>query len=104
MSYLSNSSTSLVAQLWPGALATSILRLAGPNGVQSNNILPSTLETIFECVDVVDNPEINNPYRRKNIIYKPLVAPNLDSLWFVSVRVHGFLEHFEIEPLGNWNG
>lgn len=104
MSYLSVSPTALVAHLWPDTLSNSIIRHAGTNGIQANKILPSTLETVYECVDVVENPEISNPYRKKCIVYKPLLAPNLDSLWSVSSRVHGFLEHIEIDPLGNWNG
>lgn len=104
MSYLTDLSDTLVARLWPDGLSQSIYLCGGQVDINANHNLPSKLETLVDYVDLVDDPKITNRFRNKCLVYKPLLAPDINSLWSVATRIHGFLEHAQIEPFGNWNG
>lgn len=104
MSYLSAPPGTLVAHLWPDSLAATIVQYFGADDISETHVLPSTLERLVEYIDLANDPEIANPWRNKCIVYKPIYAPDLESLWSVACRLHGFLEHVQISTFGNWNG
>lgn len=89
---MSCSSNSVVANLWPVGLSQAIFPCHNQLDINANDILPSTLKGLVEYVELADNLEIRN------------LLSDLNPLWSVTARVHGFLDHTQLNTFDNWDG
>ncbi|KAG1856866.1 hypothetical protein C8R48DRAFT_555219, partial [Suillus tomentosus] len=65
---------------------------------------PSTLPRLIQWAEIQQDCDKRDKSRDRILVYKNIPDPRPDTLYPVALRLHGFLECFCIERLGNWTG
>jgi hypothetical protein len=68
------------------------------------DIVPTTYTDICDWAIVCHNPSSRDYTRKQHVIYKHLDDPGSSTVYPVTIRFQGFLESFELGPLGSWKG
>lgn len=94
----------MVHDLWPADLTEQIERLQPEAGLTAWQRCPSTLPRLIQWAEIQQDSDKKDKSRDRILVYKNMPDARPDTLYPVALRVHGFLDRFCIERLGNWSG
>ena len=99
---LSETNGDFLKDLWPIVLASTVDDRHRED-LESWQIVPTTFTKICDWAYIAKNQNIVDHTRLYHVLYK---NPGGDqtTLYPVVLRLQGFLGHFELSPLGTWNG
>ncbi|KAH7905414.1 hypothetical protein BJ138DRAFT_1118496 [Hygrophoropsis aurantiaca] len=105
MSFLTDSAGNHFQCHFPPAEYAAISVLLQHGASEPWKSFPTTIESMVEWAEMFKDTAIRDRVRQWTLIYKqPQDQPMYDTVYPISLRLHGYIKDMKINRLGNWNG